>query len=157
VVYPLSGTICSKARAGGLLQIGKKKKRKKLEKRLKGLLPAGEPRAKPEVKVRPYDAHVLLCGGGDCKKRGSKEVRKVLKAELRAAGLNRDVRVDSVDCLGFCKHGPNAVVYGPNGHGGTWYLGLDEGKVPEVVSAHLKEGRPAGHLAAEYRPRKGAS
>ncbi|MCA3748380.1 MAG: (2Fe-2S) ferredoxin domain-containing protein [Rubrobacter sp.] len=108
------------------------------------------------MRVRPYDAHVLLCKGGDCKKRGSKEVRKALKAELRSAGLNRDVRVDSVDCLGFCKHGPNAVVYGPNGHGGTWYLSLDEGKVPEVVSTHLKGGRPVEHLAADYRPRKGA-
>ncbi|QYJ15973.1 Ferredoxin, 2Fe-2S [Rubrobacter xylanophilus DSM 9941] len=106
--------------------------------------------------MRPYDAHVLLCRGGDCKKRGSKEVRKALKAGLRAAGLNRDVRVDSVDCLGFCKYGPNAVVYGPNGRSGTWYLSLDEGKVPEVVNTHLKGGNPVEHLAADYRPRRGA-
>jgi len=26
---------------------------------------------RPDAKVRDYDAHVLVCKGGDCKKRGS--------------------------------------------------------------------------------------
>ncbi len=61
-----------------------------------------------------------------------------------------DVRIDSVDCLGLCKHGPNAVVY----PGGTWYLGLTEGDVPEIVERHLEGGEPVERLAAEFRPRK---
>lgn len=105
---------------------------------------------KPDAKVRDYDAHVLVCKGGDCKKRGSKEVQKALKDELRSAGMNRDVRMDSVGCLGLCKHGPNVVVY-PSG---TWYLGVIEGDAPEIVDGHLKNGEPVGHLAAEFRPRK---
>jgi (2Fe-2S) ferredoxin len=108
--------------------------------------------AKPAAKVRDYDAHVLICKGGDCKKRGSKAVRKALKDGLRAEGMNRDVRVDSVCCLGLCKHGPNLVVY----PGGTWYLGVAEQDVPEVVQRHLKNGEPVEHLAAELRPRKRA-
>jgi (2Fe-2S) ferredoxin len=108
--------------------------------------------AKPAAKVRDYDAHVLVCKGGDCKKRGSKAVRGALKDELRAEGMNRDVRVDSVECLGLCKHGPNLVVY----PGGTWYLGVAEQDVPEVVHRHLKDGEPVEHLAAELRPRKRA-
>jgi (2Fe-2S) ferredoxin len=107
---------------------------------------------KPAAKVRDYDAHVLVCKGGDCKKRGSKSVRKSLKDELRAEGMNRDVRVDSVDCLGLCKHGPNLVVY----PGGTWYLGVAVQDMPEVVQRHLKNGEPVEHLAAELRPRKRA-
>lgn len=55
-----------------------------------------------------------------------------------------------MDCLGLCKHGPNVVVY-PSG---TWYLGFDEEKVPEVVEQHLKHGEPVEFLAAERRPRK---
>ena len=106
--------------------------------------------AKPDAKVRDYDAHVLVCKGGDCKKRGSKDVQKALKDELRASGMNRDVRLDSVDCLGLCKHGPNAIVY-PSG---TWYLGLIEADAPEIVENHLKNGEPVEHLAAELRPRK---
>lgn len=92
-----------------------------------------------------------MCKGGDCKKRGSKEVRKALKDELRAEGMSREVRIDGVDCLGLCKHGPNAVIYGPNGHGGTWYVGLIEADAPEIVEQHLKGGEPVRHLAAERR------
>ena len=106
---------------------------------------------RPDVKVRDHDAHVLVCKGGDCKKRGSKDVQRALKSELRAAGMNRDVRMDSVGCLGLCKHGPNVVVY-PSG---TWYLGVIEGDVPEIVECHLKNGEPVEHLAAEFRPKKG--
>lgn len=102
------------------------------------------------AKVRDYDSHVLICTGGDCKKRGAKNLRKAFKSELRAAGTNRDVRLDSVNCLGLCKHGPNAVVY-PSG---TWYLGLDEKDVPEIVEDHLGGGEPVKRLAAERRPAK---
>lgn len=106
--------------------------------------------ARPDAQVRDYDTHVLICKGGDCKKRGSKPVRTALKDELRAQGLNRDVRVDSVDCLGLCKHGPNLIVY----PGGTWYLGVTEEDMPGVVQRHLKDGEPVEHLAAEFRSRK---
>jgi (2Fe-2S) ferredoxin len=125
------------------------KKGKKAKKRAQkgGVLAILE---KPNARVRDYDSHVLVCKGGDCKKRGSKTVRSALKDELRAQGMNRDVRVDSVECLGLCKHGPNLVVY----PGGTWYLGVTENDVPKVVQEHLLNGEPVEHLAAEFRPRK---
>ncbi len=114
--------------------------------------PAAPSWAEPDAKVREYDAHVLVCGGGDCKKRGSRGVRRVLKEELRAAGMNGAVRIDAVDCLGLCKHGPNVVVY----PGRSWYLGLREADVSEVVERHLKGGEPVERLAAGFRPRKKA-
>lgn len=111
----------------------------------------GSPAAtKQAAKVRDYDAQVLICKGGDCKKRGSKDFQKRLKGEMREAGINRDVRVDFVECLGLCKHGPNAIVY----PGRTWYLGLTEHDAPEIVERHLAGGEPVDHLAAEFRPRK---
>jgi (2Fe-2S) ferredoxin len=55
-----------------------------------------------------------------------------------------------VDCLGLCKHGPNLVVY----PGGTWYLGVTERDVPDLVEQHLKDGKHVEHLAAEFRHRK---
>ena len=126
-----------------------KKKGKRAAERRRGN-GAGTMPARPDAKVRDYDSHVLVCKGGDCKKRGSKDVQRALKDELRAAGMNRDVRIDSVECLGLCKHGPNAIVY-PSG---TWYLGLIEADAPEIVESHLEGGQPVGHLAAELRPRK---
>ncbi len=109
-------------------------------------------RGRPDAKVLDHNAHVLVCGGGDCKKRGSKGVRRALKEELRAVGMNGEVRIDSVACLGLCKHGPNVVVY----PGGSWYLGLAEEDVPEVVERHLKGGEPVERLAAGFRPCKKA-
>lgn len=125
------------------------KKKKKLKEKIREA--AAVATAPPAAKVRDYDSHVLLCTGGDCKKRGARETRKALKGELRAEGLLGDVRIDTVDCLGLCKHGPNVVVY-PQG---TWYLGLEEGDAPEVVEQHLKNGEPVDRLAANRRPRKG--
>ena len=93
---------------------------------------------------------MLVCNGGDCKKRGAKDVRAAFKSGLREAGMNRDVRIDSVGCLGLCKHGPNAIVY-PSG---TWYLGLLKDDVPEIVERHLRDGEPVDELAAGFRPSK---
>lgn len=103
--------------------------------------------------MREHDAHLLVCGGGDCKKRGAKALRRALKEELRAEGMVRDVRIDSVGCLGLCKHGPNVVVY----PGGTWYVGLLERDASTVVHRHLKKGEPVDELAAKFRPRRGAA
>ncbi len=130
--------------------ISKKALKKRSKRKSGGNSHNGGPKAQPEAKVRGYGSHVLICTGGDCKKRGSKDVRKALKNELRSAGLNRDVRVDSVDCLGLCKHGPNVIVYPP----GTWYLGLDGDSVPEIVEQHLAGGQPVDELAAEFRSPK---
>jgi (2Fe-2S) ferredoxin len=109
---------------------------------------------RPAAKVRDYGAHVLVCTGGDCKKRGAKDTRKALKGELRAWGLLGEVRTDTTSCLGLCKHGPNVVVYDETNPKGTWYLGLDERDVPEVVEQHLVGGESVQRLAAERRARK---
>lgn len=58
--------------------------------------------------------------------------------------------MDTVDCLGLCKRGPNVVVY-PSG---TWYLGLTEPEVPEIVESHLQNGEPVERLSADRRPVK---
>ena len=108
----------------------------------------------PAVKVRDYDAHVLVCEGGDCKKRGAKATRRAIKDEVCSEGMLGDVRIDTTNCLGLCKHGPNVVVYDGAAKAGTWYLGLGKTDAPEVVEQHLKEGAPVKHLAADRRPRK---
>ena len=109
---------------------------------------------RPAAKVRDYVTHLLVCTGGDCKKRGARETRKALKGELRASGLLGDVRTDATSCLGLCKHGPNVIVYDGTNPKGTWYLGLDERGVPEVVEKHLLGGEPVTRRVAERRARK---
>ena len=132
-------------------------KKKKLSKKIRyaanGSVTVGE-KMKPVAKVRDYESHVFLCTGGDCKKRGARDTRKALKDGVRSEGVLGEVRIDTVDCLGLCKHGPNVVVYDGAQPKGTWYLGLDEDDVPEVVDRHLKNGEPVERLAADRRPRK---
>ena len=69
-------------------------------------------------------------------------------------GILDEVRMDTVDCLGLCKHGPNVVVYDGARPKGTWYLGLRENDVPEIAGQHLETGEPVERLAADRRPRK---
>lgn len=124
------------------------------KKKLKEKLRATRNGARPAAMVRDYDSHVLLCAGSDCKKRGSKEIRKALKGELRASGILGDVRLDTTGCLGLCKHGPNIIVYDGAGPQGSWYLGLDKDDVPDIVQKHLKDGAPVERLIADRRLRK---
>jgi (2Fe-2S) ferredoxin len=119
-----------------------------------GQKPEREAGARPAAMVRDYGSHVLVCAGGDCKKRGSKGVRKALRGELLASGILGDIRIDTLDCLGLCKHGPNVVVYDEAEPKSAWYLGLEEADVPEVVEQHLKGGMPVQRLVADRRPRK---
>jgi (2Fe-2S) ferredoxin len=127
------------------------KKKKKFSKKVRDAADgAVVEKTKPATKVRDYESHVLVCTGGDCKKRGAKDVRKALKSELRSEGLLGEVRIDTVDCLGLCKHGPNVVVY-PEG---TWYLGLRGEDVPAVIEGHLKNREPVERLVAQRRPRR---
>ena len=127
-------------------------KKKKARKGYEGTVAVTD--AGPPTRVRDYESHVLICTGGDCKKRGAKDVRKAIKAELRASGLLGEVRTDTVGCLGLCKHGPNAVVYDGAEPKGTWYVGLRENDAAEVVEEHLANGAPVRRLAAERRSRK---
>jgi (2Fe-2S) ferredoxin len=129
----------------------KKKLKEKVRAAAKGVV-AEE--AKPAAKVRDYESHVFVCTGDDCKKRGVRDTRRALKDGIRSEGLLGEVRIDTVDCLGLCKHGPNVVVYDGAQPKGTWYLGLDEDDAPEVVEQHLKNGEPVDRLAADRRPRK---
>jgi (2Fe-2S) ferredoxin len=131
----------------------KKKLKEKIRARVSGSATVATG-TKPEAKVRDYESHVFVCTGGDCKKRGAKDTRNALKGGLRSEGIIGEIRIDTVDCLGLCKHGPNVVVYDGARPKGTWYLGLDEDDVREVVEQHLKNGEPVEHLAADRRPRK---
>jgi (2Fe-2S) ferredoxin len=131
------------------------KKKKKLKEKIRAAangVVAEE--AKPAAKVRDYESHIFICTGGDCKKRGARDTRRALKDGIRSEGLLSEVRIDTVDCLGLCKHGPNVVVYDGAQPKGTWYLGLDEDDASEVVEQHLKNGEPVNRFAADRRPRK---
>ncbi|MHC4884936.1 MAG: (2Fe-2S) ferredoxin domain-containing protein [Planctomycetota bacterium] len=64
-----------------------------------------------------YDCHVFVCvnqrpdGRKSCGHGDNLEVRKQLKEEIKASGLNDRVRISGSLCLGACGEGPNVVIY----------------------------------------------
>ncbi|HEX8552726.1 MAG TPA: (2Fe-2S) ferredoxin domain-containing protein [Abditibacteriaceae bacterium] len=91
---------------------------------------------------------VFCCGGGDCIKRGAKDVMKAMRAELKEQGMKGDVAITKTHCNGMCKAGPILVVCsGGCVHGGcgkecgiVWYEKLDEKDARKIVTSHLRDG-----------------
>ena len=86
---------------------------------------------------------VLICGGTGCSSSGSAKIKDKMEAEIKAQGLENEVKVVVTGCFGLCALGPIMIVY-PEG---TFYSRVTENDVPEIVSEHLLKGRIVKHLA----------
>jgi len=84
---------------------------------------------------------VLVCQGTGCISSRSEEIRRVLEHEVAQAGLT-NVEVDFTGCHGFCEQGPIVVVE-PDG---TFYTHVKPEDGAEIVSAHLRDGKPVERL-----------
>jgi (2Fe-2S) ferredoxin len=94
--------------------------------------------------------HVFVCENlraeddprGSCGRKGSAEIRKALKEELKRRGLDKQIRANASGCLDACAFGPSIVVY-PEG---VWYGHVSVADVPEIVERHLVGGEPVERL-----------
>lgn len=86
---------------------------------------------------------VLVCQETPCLSMGSEAVYQALKAEVERQGV-ADAKVDISGCHGhgLCGHGPSVVVE-PDG---IFYLQVDAKDAPEIVSSHLRDGKPVERL-----------
>ena len=97
-----------------------------------------------------FQHHILICTNerapdnpkGCCSAKGSLAVVKAFKIGLVKRGLRRIVRANSSGCLDQCARGTTVVVY-PEG---TWYGGVTEGDVDEILDAHILGGNPVERL-----------
>ena len=87
-------------------------------------------------------SHVLICGGTGCTSSGSGKIQAALEAELKAKGLEEEVKIVVTGCFGLCAVGPIMIVY-PEG---TFYSMVQESDVAEIVEEHLLKGRPVQRL-----------
>ena len=81
---------------------------------------------------------------GCCASKGGDELRLAFKKELDAQDV-KGVRANGAGCLDACERGAAVVVY-PEG---TWYGPVTQADVKEIVSEHLKHGRPVERLRME--------
>ncbi|MDD5339448.1 MAG: NADH-quinone oxidoreductase subunit NuoF [Dehalococcoidales bacterium] len=84
---------------------------------------------------------VLICQGTGCVSGKSIEITEAFNKAIKDAGLN-DVKIDLTGCHGFCEQGPVAIVE-PEG---IFYTHVTVKDVPEIVSSHLKDGKPVERL-----------
>ena len=85
-----------------------------------------------------YRSNVMVCAGTGCTSSGSDKIARAFEEEIKAVGLENEVRVVRTGCFGLCALGPVVVVY-PEG---SFYSMVKEEHVKEIVDEHLLKGRP---------------
>ena len=69
-------------------------------------------------------------------------MRAALVEEIRAQGLDKEVRVIETGCFGLCEAGPVMVIYPEAVH----YCRVVPDDVKEIVEEHLRKGRIVDRL-----------
>ena len=65
----------------------------------------------------PYKCHLFVCTNTrdgmqkSCGDEGTADLKKSIKAEIKARGWKGTVRVSVSGCLGLCEIGPNIMLY----------------------------------------------
>ena len=83
---------------------------------------------------------ILCCGGTGCHASASQTLMANLRDEIRAAGLEADVRVVQTGCFGFCAQGPIVKVMPDN----VFYVQVTPDDAKEIVQKHI-----VGHEVVE--------
>ena len=84
-----------------------------------------------------FRSYVLVCGGTGCTSSNSPKVIEALENEIKAVGLQDEVKVVKTGCFGLCALGPIMIVY-PEG---VFYSRVQPEWIKEIVDEHLLKGR----------------
>ena len=84
---------------------------------------------------------VLVCQGTGCVSGKAIEITEALAKAVKDAGLS-GVKIDFTGCHGFCEQGPVAIVE-PEG---IFYTQVTVADVPDIVTSHLRDGKPVERL-----------
>ncbi|MFC6997164.1 (2Fe-2S) ferredoxin domain-containing protein [Rufibacter roseus] len=49
---------------------------------------------------------IYACSGSKCQKRGGKDIRKMMREQLKMNGMKDEVEIIKTECTDRCKHGP---------------------------------------------------
>ena len=81
---------------------------------------------------------ICVCAGASCMSSGSQGVIDSTKAALKAQGLDKDVSVVPVGCMGACNAGPLMRMEAD----GSVYQKVDAAKGAKLVEKHIKNHAP---------------
>lgn len=91
-----------------------------------------------EKKEPVYQKHIFVCTnlrdeGDSCGARGSAEMREYLKAKVKAAGIDKKIRIYKSGCQGNCDVGPNILIFPEN----IWYKGVHTSDLDFILNQHV--------------------
>ncbi len=100
--------------------------------------------------MKRFKKHIFICENvrpkdsprGCCSEKGSKELHQLFKKRLKELGLNADVRANAAGCLDAREYGITVLVYPEQ----TWYGGVTENDVEEIIPKHIIEDKPVERL-----------
>ena len=82
-------------------------------------------------------AHIMVCGGTGCTSSHSPQIAEAFEQQLKANGLDEEIKVVRTGCFGLCAIGPIVMIF-PEG---ACYSRVTPEDVPEIVQEHLIKGR----------------
>ena len=88
---------------------------------------------------------ILVCGGTGCQASNSINVIESLNREIKAAGLDQEVRVVTTGCFGFCEQGPIVKIQPDN----IFYVKVTPESAVTLVREHVIKGRIVKELLYE--------
>ena len=86
------------------------------------------------MKYKP-ECVLYTCCGSKCKKRGGKHLYKMLKHEVKTAGVKRRIQVIKTGCTDRCKMGPVVAVMPDN----EWFLEVTEEKALQIFHSKVTQ------------------
>ena len=93
------------------------------------------------AKKQEFRCRLLCCASTACLSSGAQEMRKALQAELKTAGLVKEVQVVATGCKGLCSQGPVLEVQTAAGER-TLYANITPEAAQQIVQQHLAGGQP---------------
>src|SRR4051794_19661312 len=78
-----------------------------------------------------FQHHVCVCTAAGCLSSGADQVATALKKEIAESGMQHEVHVKTVGCMGLCSAGPLVSVE-PDGE---MYANVTPAEAPEIVRA----------------------
>jgi NADH-quinone oxidoreductase subunit F/NADP-reducing hydrogenase subunit HndC len=84
---------------------------------------------------------VFICQGTGCVSGKSITITEALAKGVKKEGLN-GTKIDFTGCHGFCEQGPVAIIE-PEG---IFYTHVTLADVPEIITSHLRDGKPVERL-----------
>lgn len=89
-----------------------------------------------------YKMHILVCGGTGCRASQAEQIVKNFKLELAQKSLDKEIKVVTTGCFGFCEKGPVVKIIPDN----TFYTQVTPQDVTDIVEEHFIKGRPLKRL-----------